>query len=117
MAKRDIGRIELERALTPLGGVVLGRSGVRAQGEVANISSHGLFFSTPLLPKPGAEVCVVFEYPPGNRIEVLGEVRWNRLNGPRVRSGFGMHIEEASDSFYELWQQLAIAARADASRS
>ncbi len=114
MGSREIGRIELERALAPLGGFVLGRSGVRARGEVANISSHGLFFSTPLLPKPGAEVYVVFEYPPGNRIEVLGEVRWTRLNGPLDSSGFGMQIEEASDSFYELWQQLTIRTRSDA---
>lgn len=103
---RRIGRMQLRRVLNPIPATFHAAGGVRAEGELWDISVHGLFFATSLLPPTGTYGSVVFEFPPGTVIEVRGEVRWNTAETPETSPGFGMEIESVPRAYQELCEQL-----------
>jgi hypothetical protein len=81
--------------------------GLRGRGEVGGLSQKGLFFCTETLPKPGSRVRVVFSDHDGDKIEVLGEVRWNTADVANPEAvGFGVQIGSASDGYWEFYQDL-----------
>ena len=103
--RRALGRVPLQRIMKPMP-ATFEADEVRAQGQVLNVSSSGLFVSTECPPEPGKRVLVVFEDATGGKIEAEGTVRWSDAHGKDSVPGFGMEIDHPSDDFSELYEEL-----------
>ena len=73
----------------------------RGQGRIRDVSRHGLFVVSPLLPPDGSVIELVFETPSSRPITITGVVRWNTLPlaGRRTASGFGVQLTTFGDDF------------------
>jgi hypothetical protein len=73
----------------------------RGEGRIRDVSHHGLFVASPLLPPDGSEIELVFETPSSRPITITGVVRWNTvpLAGRRGASGFGVQLTTFGDDF------------------
>ncbi len=73
----------------------------RGEGRIRDVSHHGLFIVSPLLPPDGSAIELVFETPSRRPIAVTGVVRWNTvpLAGRRAASGFGVQLATFDDDF------------------
>jgi hypothetical protein len=73
----------------------------RGIGRIGDVSRHGLFVVSPLLPPDGAPIEIVFDTPSKRPVSVAGVVRWNTvpLAGRRPTSGFGVQVTSFDDDF------------------
>ena len=73
----------------------------RGQGRIRDVSHHGLFVVSPLLPPDGSTIELVFETPSSRSVTITGVVRWNTipLAGRRAASGFGVELTTFGDDF------------------
>lgn len=105
-AGRRIARIDLVRTMRPISALVEGESGQEIRGEVSDVSAIGLFVASDLVPAQDTAVVVRFQHPKGVPVEVRGRVRWSGFSERHATAGFGVQVEEATDSYFDLYQRL-----------
>lgn len=84
--------------------------GLRGQGHIKNLSREGLFIRSHLLPAPGDMVCVVFGAPNGQKVEIIGTVRWTtaQLQNSDAPPGFGVRIDQPGPDFREFYESILL---------
>ncbi|MCP4007455.1 MAG: hypothetical protein GY725_25020 [bacterium] len=82
----------------------------RGTGYIKNVTKEGLFVRADQLPPPMEPVRVIFHNRDGNKIEVIGSVRWttDQLQREDTKPGFGMRIETQSPDFLEFFEQILV---------
>jgi hypothetical protein len=101
-----IARIDLLRTMRPISALVESASGQELRGNVLDVSGTGLFVASDLVPGQSAAVVVRFQHPNGTPIEVRGQVRWSGFSERHSTTGFGVQVEAATDSYFDLYQKL-----------
>jgi Tfp pilus assembly protein PilZ len=84
------------------------------QGEILNLSKKGLFVRCMEMPPIGAEVRVVLKNRKGEKVEIVGNVRWttDQLERGAYRSpGFGMVFTDWNEAYHDLFEQILFTAK------
>lgn len=84
---------------------------LRGTGYIKNLSKRGIFICSDLLPGQGEEVHVVIEPPDGDKLEIVGIVRWTSTQLPDEAErppGFGILIETPSEEYRDFFAQLLL---------
>jgi len=80
-------------------------------GHVKNLSKEGLFLRVDRLPDVGQAIRVVIQASNGEKVEVVGTVRWTTAqlpNAETVSTGFGMVIQDPSEAYREFFEELLV---------
>ncbi len=81
-------------------------------GRIKNLSNAGLFMRTEArLPLPGAPIQVLIRRPNGEKLEVVGVVRWTTEQIPADRAaipGFGMMIDPVTDQYRQFYEDILL---------
>lgn len=97
--KRIVGRI----------GARFESEGLRGQGYIKNLHKRGMFLRSSLLPQPGADVCIVFEGPDGEKVEVVGTIRWTTDQIGRLEQGqpgFGILLHHSNADYLRFFETI-----------